>query len=331
MHSNRLTDDDGRALVSQIKVAPPEPGYSLRTPLNGWALNRPVEPDAHLIEAVHLAVEAIGGFAKVVRPGDRITIKPNFNSGDPPPNSTDIPFLIALIRLLRDYGAGQVVVGESTRHPPTNARYEMQRTGVFEACGRAGADVVVFGDEHWTPVRTRGERFGWVEVARPMLECDRLIYACCLKSHWLTKFSMSLKLIVGAIRPRHRARLHFGGSIEERVAELASVVQPNLVLIDGRSAFVRGGPCYGVVRRPNVILASGDRIAADTAAIEVLRRYPECSLTDDPWSYRQIREAARLRLGISGPDQRRVITHDMRWSARSGHTSPGRDAGPRSA
>ena len=127
---------------------------------------------------------------------ERITIKPNFNSGDPPPNSTDIPFLVALIRLLRDYGAGRIVVGESTRHPPTNAYFEMQRTGVFDACRRAGAEVVVFGDEHWMPVRTRGERFGWVEVARPMIECDRLVYACCLKTHWLTKFSMSLKLVV---------------------------------------------------------------------------------------------------------------------------------------
>jgi uncharacterized protein (DUF362 family) len=143
-----------------------------------------------------------------------------------------------------------------------------------------------------------------------MIECDRLIFACCLKTHWLTKFSMSLKLIVGAIRPRHRARLHFGGQIEERVAELASVVQPDLVLIDGRSAFVRGGPCYGVVRRPNVILASGDRVAADTAAIDILRRYPECSLTDDPWRYRQIREAIRLGLGIRGPAERRLIVRD---------------------
>jgi uncharacterized protein (DUF362 family) len=193
---------------------------------------------------------------------------------------------------------------------------------------RTLADVVVFGDDHWTPVRTGGNRFGWVEVARPMLDCDRLIYVCCLKTHWLTKFSMSLKLIVGAIRPRHRARLHFGGQIEARVAELASVVHPDLILIDGRSAFVRGGPCYGVVRRPNVVLASGDRIAADTAAINVLRRYPECSLRDDPWSYGQIREAVRLRLGISGPELRRVIIHDLQSSGRFGYASSGQDAGP---
>lgn len=311
MGGNPFVDGSGRALVSVLRVAPSERGYALRTPLNGWARQRATEPDARVIEAVHQAVEAIGGFARVVRPGDQITIKPNFNSGDRPPNSTDIPFLVALIRLVRDHGAGRVVVGESSRHPPTQSRFEMQRTGVFEACRREGAEVAVFGDEHWTPVRTRGERFGWVEVARPMLECDRLLFACCLKTHWLTKFSMSLKLTVGAIRPRHRARLHFGGQIEERVAELASVVQPDLVLVDGRSAFVRGGPCYGVVRRPNVVLASGDRVAVDTAAIDVLRRYPECSLKADAWSYRQIREAIRLGLGVSGPGERRLVVRDL--------------------
>jgi uncharacterized protein (DUF362 family) len=307
MGRNLLVDRDGRAFVSLVRVAPPERGYDIRTPLNAWAGPRPTEPDARLVEAVHEAVTAIGGFERIVRPGDRITIKPNFNSGDPPPNSTDIPFLVTLIRLLRDYGAGRIVVGESSRHPPTQTGFEMRRTGVFQACRGEGAEVVVFGDEHWTPVRTRGERFGWVEAARPMLECDRLVFAGCLKTHWLTKFSISLKLTVGAIRPRHRALLHFGGQIEERVAELASVVQPDLVLVDGRTAFVRGGPCYGIVRRPNVILASEDRVAIDTVGVEVLQRYPECPLRANAWTYGQIREAVRLGLGISGPGERRLV------------------------
>lgn len=305
---NRFLDNGGRALVSRVQTGRPETEYTIRTPLNGWARERPTQPDEALVERVHTAVELIGGFSRIVRPGDVITIKPNFNSGDPPPNSTDIPFLIALVRLLRDYGAGRVVVGESARHPPTNSRWEMRRTGVFEACRREGAEVVVFGDEHWTPVRTRGERFRWVEIARPLLECDRLIFTCCLKTHWLSKFSMSLKLMVGGTRPRHRARLHFAGGFEERVAELASTVQPDLVLIDGRSAFVRGGPCYGLARRPNVILASGDRIAADVEAIRVLQRYRECSLTEDPWRYRQIREAIRLGLGAANADAYRLVT-----------------------
>jgi uncharacterized protein (DUF362 family) len=306
-HENVFIDADGRSLVSLLRTAPPAPGYRIRTPLNGWRGERPLEPDAALVEQVYRTVEAIGGFARLVRPGDTVTVKPNFNSGDPPPNSTDIPFLIALVRLLRDHGAGRVIVGESSRHPPTSSRFEMGRTGVFEACQREGAEVVVFGEEHWTAVRTRGERFRRVEVARPLLDCDKLVLAACLKTHWLSKFSMSLKLMVGGVRPRHRARLHFLGDFEERVAELASTVTPDLVLVDGRSAFVRGGPCYGLARRPNVLLASGDRVALDVEAIRVLQRYPECSLKKDPWQERQIREAIRLGLGVSGPDAYRLV------------------------
>ncbi len=305
--TNAFVDEDGRALVSRMRVEPPEPGYSIRTPMNSWWGARPLEPDDALVERIHAAVAAIGGFGRVVRPSDHITVKPNFNSGDPPPNSTDIPFLVALVRLLRDYGATRVVVGESSRHPPTSSHFEMRRTGVFEACRRVGAEVVVFGDDHWTAARTRGRLFGGIEVARPMLECDRLVFACCLKTHWLAKFSVSLKLTVGAVRPRYRAALHFGGRFEERIAEIASAFSPDLLLVDGRTAFVRGGPCYGLVRRPNVILAAGDRVALDIEAIRVLQRYQECALTDDPWSYGQIRAAVRLRLGVGGEDRYRVV------------------------
>ena len=73
---------------------------------------------------------------------------------------------------------------------------------------------------------------------------------------------------------------------------------------------MRGGPCYGLARQPNVILASGDRVAVDVEAIRVLQRYPECSLTADPWVYRQIREAVRLGLGVRGPDGYRLVSTD---------------------
>jgi uncharacterized protein (DUF362 family) len=118
---------------------------------------------------------------------------------------------------------------------------------------------------------------------------------------------MSIKLMVGGTRPRHRARLHFGGDFQERVAELASTVTPDLALVDGRTAFVRGGPCYGLVRRANVILAAGDRVALDVAAIRELQRYPECALSRDAWSYAQIREAVRLGLGADGDAAMRVV------------------------
>jgi uncharacterized protein (DUF362 family) len=273
------------------------PGYTIRTPHNSFRHLRQTEPSLELVDWVARTVELAGGFGQAVRPGDSVLLKPNFNSGDPPPNSTDIPLLVAMIRLLRDHGARRVIVGESSRHPPTSTRFEMGRTGLFDACKREGAEVAVFGEGEWAPVPVRGRYFKRLEIARPLVECDRLVYACCLKTHWLSKFTASIKHSVGCIRPRYRAQLHFGGHFEERVAEIASTLRPDLILIDARSVYVRGGPCYGLTRYPGVMLAGRDRVALDVEGIRILQRYRECALDQDAWSYRQIRHAVRLGLG----------------------------------
>lgn len=294
-----------------------QPGYRIRTPLNGWRRPRRLEPSPALVDWVSRTVELAGGFGRAVRPGDTVLLKPNFNSGDPPPNSTDIPYLVAMIRLLRDHGARRVIVGESSRHPPTSTRFEMGRTGVFEACAREGAEAVVFGEEEWTPVRVRGQHFRRLEVARSIVEADRLVYACCLKTHWLSKFTCSIKHSVGAVRPRNRAQLHFGGHFEERVAEIAAAVRPDLVVVDARSVYVRGGPCYGLARYPGVLMAGSDRVALDVEGIRILQRYPECALTRDPWTYTQIRAAVRLGLGAASEADYRVADERLSGAAIS--------------
>lgn len=293
------------------------PGYAFRTPLDGLRRPRVELPTPELMAWVARAVELAGGFARAVRPGDTVLLKPNVNSGDPPPNRTDIPFLVALIRLLRDHGARRVIVGEGSRHPPTSTRLELWRAGVLQACAREGVEVAVFGEDGWVPVCTAGPRLRWVEVARPLLECDRLVFACCLKTHWLSKFSASLKHAVGCVRPRHRARLHFGGCFEEQIAEIASAVRPDLVVVDGRAVYVRGGPCYGLVRFPGVILAGTDRVALDVEGIRVLQRYPECALRQNPWRYRQIIAAVQLGLGARCDAEYQVVDDWVGTACRS--------------
>jgi len=298
--ANPYVDAAGRSLVGRLVVGREDDFGPLRFRLPVRTLlpvPAPEPPSAELVEQLYRLVEAIGGFGRAVRPGDTVLLKPNYNSGDPPPNCTDPALLEALIRLLYDHGANKVIVGESSRHPPTSTRYEMKRAGVLEVCRRAGAELAIFGEGEWTPLRLRGGLFRWVEVARPLLEVDRIVYACCLKTHWLAKFSISLKHSVGAVRPRHRAALHFGGRFEERVAELATAITPSLVIVDGRQCYVRGGPCYGAVRRANVLLAGGDRVAVDVQGIREIQRIPGNALSHDAWTYRQIRHAVRLGLG----------------------------------
>jgi uncharacterized protein (DUF362 family) len=85
------------------------------------------------------------------------------------------------------------------------------------------------------------------------------------------------------------------------VVDLASVVRPDLTVLDARLCFVNGGPWSGQVREACLILASGDRVAIDVEGIKVIQGFRGASLLRDPWSYAQIRRTVELGLGSTSP------------------------------
>jgi uncharacterized protein (DUF362 family) len=76
----------------------------------------------------------------------------------------------------------------------------------------------------------------------------------------------------------------------------------------GRKCFITGGPFHGEVREPNVILASGDRVAVDVEAIKTIETFEGAKLKDDPWSYVQIRGAVELGLGVKNEREYEVVS-----------------------
>ena len=60
------------------------------------------------------SVSLIGGFTKTIEKGDAVWLKPNFNTGDVPPGSSDTDFVKAVIDLLVENGSAKVIVGESS-------------------------------------------------------------------------------------------------------------------------------------------------------------------------------------------------------------------------
>jgi uncharacterized protein (DUF362 family) len=95
--------------------------------------------------------------------------------------------------------------------------------------------------------------------------------------------------------------------LEEKIADLNLVVHPCLILMDGRTCFISGGPACGELRDPNVVLASGDRIAMDVEAIKLIQGYEGTSLTSDAWTYAQISQAVHLGLGVRGEEDYKVV------------------------
>ena len=262
--------------------------------------------ERHLKDDVLRAVDLVGGFDKIVKKGDEILLKPNFNSGDAPPGSTDPDFVDAITTLLYEHGAGRVIVGESSMMS-LSTRKVFEETGMMHKAEQAGAEVVFFDEGKWVKVSTGGKYLGSVSLPDRALRVNKLVYACAMKTHKWAKFSLSLKLAVGFMKPSERMQLHLR-HLEEKIADLNLVVHPCLIIMDGRVCFISSGPACGERRNPNLMLTSGDRVALDVEAIKTIQGFAGNSLTDDPWNYTQIRRAAELGLGVKQETDYEVVS-----------------------
>lgn len=256
-------------------------------------------------EAIQRVVSLIGGFNKVVQRGDEILLKPNFNAADPPPGSSDPDFVKAVIELLYEHGAKKVVLGESSMLR-LSTRKVLKETGMLKKAEDAGAEVVIFNEGKWKKVATGGTYLKNVSLPETALESKKVVYTCCMKTHRFAKFTFSLKLAVGFMRPRERMRLHMR-HLEEKVSDLNLVVHPHLIIMDGRKCFISGGPATGDLRNPGLVLASGDRVALDVEALKTVAAFDGSSLRSDPWSYTQVRRAVELGLGVKNDQEYEVI------------------------
>lgn len=252
------------------------------------------------------AVDLIGGFSKVVEKGDEILLKPNFNTGDAPPGSSDPDFVKAVIELLYKHGASKVILGESSMFS-LSTRKVLEDTGMLRKAEEAGAEVAPFDEGKWVKVSTGGKYLRTVSLPENALAAKKLVYVCCMKTHRWAKFSLSLKLAVGFMKPSERMLLH-ARNLEEKIADLNLVVHPSLIIVDGRKCFINGGPACGELRNPNVVLASGDRIAIDVEAIKVIESFEDANLMADPWSYTQIRRAVELGIGVKSEQDYKTIS-----------------------
>ncbi len=272
---------------------------------NSKVLVSKVDAVVNVKENIRKAVDLIGGFDKVIEKGDEILLKPSYNSSGPPPAANDPEFVKALIELLCENGAAKVIVGESSMEGRTT-RKVMEKTGVLEKIKDAGAEMVFFDEGNWTKVYVGGKYLKVVSLPEKAVQAQKLVYCCNMKTHFRADFSLSLKLGFGFVKGSERLLFHLE-HLKEKLAEMNLVIHPDLIIMDGRKCFITGGPFSGIIREPNVVLASGDRIAIDVEAVKILGSFEGSELRENPWSYPLIRRAVEIGLGVKNEQGYEVI------------------------
>ncbi len=240
-----------------------------------------------------------------------VVIKPNFNTADPVPASTDIRVLRELIIHLKDSEVNKITIAE--RAGPVNTHDTMQTKGIFDLQKELESfDIIDLSSIpeseyiHFKPDESKSHWKNGFHYPKIYQQADAIIMLPCLKTHrYGGDFTLSLKLSVGLVprntEPAYMRELHSSPHQKSLIAEINQVFTPALIILDGVDAFIDGGPDKGTLVHPNVILASTDRIAIDAVGVAILRDY---NTTPDVakgkiFEQEQISRAVQLGLGVT--------------------------------
>jgi uncharacterized protein (DUF362 family) len=111
--------------------------------------------------------------------------------------------------------------------------------------------------------------------------------------------------------------LHSSTHMRQMIAEINTAYSPDLVVLDGVDAFVKGGPDQGTRAQADVILAGSDRVAIDAVGVAILRLLGTTSQVSQGHIFEQdqIARAAELGVGIKSPEQIQLVTDDLESEA----------------
>jgi uncharacterized protein (DUF362 family) len=276
---------------------------------------------------VRRAIELLG--LNPIR-GNRVLLKPNYNSAEAAPASTHPDILRSLVTEMNDMGARSITVGERSGMGDTRA--VLKQTGVFSLADELGFDTLFFDelDEKAWVTQQSGD-FHWstgFAVPRVLLDSECVVQTCNLKTHgYGGHFTMALKNSVGfvarSVSPgSHNFMSELHGSTYQRhmIAEINTAYTPSLIVMDAVDAFLDGGPAAGKLAHPSVVIAGNDPVAIDAVGVAILRLFgttPQVS-QGKIFEQEQIARAVELGLGVDSPERIGIVTGDAESEAFAG-------------
>ena len=273
MASYLLYDTDGPTGNTATKELVTLPDFSV-PPRAGQTMS--IVKGADRTETVNKAIKLLGGIERFVKKGETVAIKPNVAFASPPIlGATTNPDLVAeVVRLCyTKAGAKKVIVADNPINDPASC---FTLSGIGKAASQAGAKVVLPKDNLFRHTTLTGGKLikNWPIFFEPFKNVDKLIGIAPVKDHHRSGASMSMKNWYGLLGGRRNI---FHQDINTIIAELAMMVRPTLVILDGTEVMATNGPTGGSVsdlKRTDTLIASCDMVAADSYGCGLLELKP---------------------------------------------------------
>ncbi len=262
--------------------------------------------EASVKAAVRAAAEAVTDFAWLSK-GDAVFIKPALNSGKAYPATTSPIAMGAIVELLKDKGAGRVLVGDMAgifhvKLSPTgrsgSSRRLMEASGMARAAQAAGAELHFFEESGWDafyedlPVPGSHWRHG-LTMPKILQEVDHIILMPRCARHALAGSTLGLKAAVGYWRTDTRLEYHRdAATFQEKTAEGNTVEtlrrKQRVVISAADRVLATFGPDDGQVIEPEtgLVIASESVVAHDMVSLAWLLENRRTGLPSEPGALR---------------------------------------------
>lgn len=213
------------------------------------------------------AIEAIGGMKRFVKPGYDVIVKPNICNAYHGPEyaSTTNPIVVGtLVKMALDAGAKRVRVLDYPFGGSGERAYET--SGIAKTVKDAGGELEVMNFAKFAEVDIPDgvDLKSW-KVYQPVLDADLVIDVPIAKHHSSAGLTLAAKNLMGVIE--NRGQIHW--NLHQRIADVASLVRPQLTVVDAVRMLMDHGPTGGDladVKEANTVIASHDFVAADAFA-----------------------------------------------------------------
>lgn len=210
----------------------------------------------------------------------RILIKPNLVEPLPPPITTPVELIAALVEYLQEkVPRAEIIIGEGCGSKDYDTNRSFAELGYLDLSRRYGVELLDLNQAELISISNPDCR-RWPQMYLPGIVFESfLISVPVLKAHTLAGVTLTMKNMMGLAPPAHYQqgghwkKAAFHERIQEAIFDLNRYRAPDFTLLDAtvgmREAHLWGATCEPP---PNLLVAGFDPVAVDAFGTGILDR-----------------------------------------------------------
>jgi uncharacterized protein (DUF362 family) len=211
----------------------------------------------------------------IVKPGDRVLLKPNLLTGARPQKEcVTRPEIVYCVAQMVKAAGGMPFMGDG---PAFGSAAGVAKANGYEPLvEELQLPIIEF---HGSRYETVSQEFNHLLLSKEAMDADVVINLPKVKSHCQLTVTMGVKNLFGCVPGKMKAWWHMeAGKNQERfgtmLVETARAIAPNLTIVDGIIGHEGNGPSGGEPRQLGLLAASTDVFALDRAIVDILQVDP---------------------------------------------------------